>query len=108
MGRLATPTEELNGPTTPKTCWAIIFLATVTPVCARALSSALTNLIITPSTPPEALIWVAASWAPRHMSMPVEDCEPVSGASTAIRPGVNFFAGAADDGDVQPTAISAE
>src|SRR6266700_3437843 len=31
MGRFFNPTEELNGPTTPKACWATICLATETP-----------------------------------------------------------------------------
>src|SRR6266700_2233001 len=105
MGKLTTPTDELNGPTTPKMCFFMTLRATFTPVAAVALSSALTNLSFTPSTPPSALIWFAASSAPRYMSIPVDDCDPVNGASTAISPGVNDFADAAEADDDHPPAV---
>ena len=82
------PTDELNGPTTPKARAATAFLAARSPPAAVAPSSTLTRLSLTPSTPPAALICLTASWAPRAMSIPVAAWAPVIGPSTAMTPGL--------------------
>src|SRR6185312_808447 len=86
IGRLTIPAEELNGPTTPKARALTAFPAARRPPAAVAASFTRSSLSRTPSTPPPALIWLMASWAPRAMSMPVDAWGPVIGPSTAIRP----------------------
>src|SRR6202161_137168 len=80
------PTDELKGPTTPKARAAMTFLAARIPPAAVAASLARTRVNCLPSTPPAALIWLTANWAPRAMSLPVADWAPVIGPSTAITP----------------------
>src|SRR5207247_285769 len=49
-----------------------------------------------------------ASWAPRTMSVPVDDCEPLIGPSTAIVPAVGDAVVELDDEQLDaPTAVTA-
>ncbi len=60
-------------------------VAAVFPVAGSAASSIGTISTLRPRRPPRALIWLAASFAPSSMPMPMLFWSPVSGASRPIR-----------------------
>src|SRR5580692_594574 len=91
-GAVASASSEL-GPSTPSRCGVVasIFAAAVTAAAGLPCVSTLVQATLWVSTPPAALIAVAAAWQPAACSGPNDASWPVNGLNvTTVR--VEFFA----------------
>ena len=107
-GRLAIPTEELNGPTTPKAPAAMAFLAALTPLLAVGRVVDLEHGQLHTVNAASRVDLIHGKLGARAMSIPVDACSPVMGLSTAMRPAFGCAApDAAETGAMLTTVATA-
>src|SRR6516225_10132021 len=98
-GALTSASSEL-GPSTPKICDVVasIFAPPVTASAGLPCVSTLVQTTLWVSTPPAALIAVAAAWQPAHISGPKDASGPVNGLNAAtVRVEFSAAPGCADE-----------